>query len=76
MLKTKQKLTELESKIPDVSSSATKAALTAVENKIPDVSSVVKKQSMTQKSVSLIMIMTSILPLQSYDLFIIFLILH
>ena len=35
--------TELENKIPDVSSLATKTALTAVENKIPDVSSVVKK---------------------------------
>ena len=39
----KTKLTELEDKIPDISSSATKTALTAVENKIPDVSSLVKK---------------------------------
>ena len=36
-------LTELEIKIPDVSSVATKTALAAVENKIPDVSSLVKK---------------------------------
>ena len=34
----KAKLTELENKIPDVSSLAKKAALTSVENKIPDVS--------------------------------------
>ena len=39
----KKKLTELENKIPDVSSLATKTALTAVENKIPSVSSLVKK---------------------------------
>ena len=39
----KTKLTELEDKIPDVSSLATKTALTAVENKIPSVSSLVKK---------------------------------
>ena len=39
----KTKLTELENKIPDVSSLATKTALTAVENKIPSVSSLVKK---------------------------------
>ena len=31
------KITELENKIPDISSSATKTALTAVENKIPSV---------------------------------------
>ena len=37
-------LTELENKIPDVSSLETKTALTAVENKIPDVSSLVKKK--------------------------------
>ena len=41
----KAKLTELENKIPDVSSLATKTALTAVENKIPDVSSLVKKKT-------------------------------
>ena len=39
----KTKVTELENKIPDVSSLATKTALTAVENKIPSVSSLVKK---------------------------------
>ena len=39
----KTKLTELENKIPDVSSLATKTALTAVENKIPNGSSLVKK---------------------------------
>ena len=69
----KTKLTELENKIPDVSSLATKTALTAVENKIPDVSSLVKKQIMTQKSVSLrrnllIIIITNILLLQSLTL--------
>ena len=37
------KITEIEGKIPDVSSLATKTALTTVENKIPDVSSLVKK---------------------------------
>ena len=37
------KVTEIEGKIPDVSSLATKSALTVVENKIPDVSSLVKK---------------------------------
>ena len=36
----KTKLTELENKIPDISSLATKTALTAVENRIP---SLVKK---------------------------------
>ena len=35
--------TELEKKIPDVSSLATKTALTTVENKIPDIRSLVKK---------------------------------
>ena len=33
----KTKLTELENKIPEVSSLATETALTAVENKIPSV---------------------------------------
>ena len=66
----KTKLTGVENKIPDVSSSATKTALTAVENKIPSVSNLVKKQTMTQKLVSLkrnllIIIMTNILLLQS-----------
>ena len=37
------KTSEIESKIPSISGSATSSALTAVENKIPDVSSSVKK---------------------------------
>ena len=37
------KISEIESKIRDVSSLATKSALTAAENKIPDVSNLVKK---------------------------------
>ena len=45
----KTKLTELENKIPDVSSLATKTALTAVENKIPDVSSFIKKTNYDTK---------------------------
>ena len=67
----KAKLTELENKIPDVSSLGTKTALTAVENKIPSVSSLVKKkQTMTQKLLKLkrnllIIIMKNILLLQS-----------
>ena len=48
MLK-KTKLTELENKIPDVSSLATKTALTAVENKIPSVSNLVKKTDYNTK---------------------------
>ena len=39
----KKKLTEIEGKIPDVSSLAAKTALTVVENKIPSVSNLVKK---------------------------------
>ena len=39
------KLTELESKIPDVSILATKTALTPVENKIPIVGSLLKKKT-------------------------------
>ena len=46
----KAKLTELENKIPDVSSLATKTVLTAVENKIPSVSNLV---TMTQKLLEL-----------------------
>ena len=66
----KKKITELENKIPDVSSLATKTALTAIEKKISSVSSLVKKQSMTQKLLKLersllIIIMTNILLLQS-----------
>ena len=45
----KKKLTELENKIPDVSSLATKTALTVVENKIPDVRSLVKKTNYDTK---------------------------
>ena len=41
------KVTEIEGKIPSISSLATNSALTAVENKIPDVSSLVKKQILT-----------------------------
>ena len=48
-LANKTKLTELENKIPDVSSLATNTALTAVENKIPDVSSLVKKTNYNTK---------------------------
>ena len=67
----KTKLTELENKIGDVSSSATTNALNTVGNKIPSVSSLVKKkQIITQKLVSLkrnllIIIMINILLLQS-----------
>ena len=39
----KTKLTELDYKIPDVSSLGRKTALTVVKNKIPSVSSLVKK---------------------------------
>ena len=46
----KTKLTELENKIPDVSSLVTKTALTAVENKIPNVSSLVKKTDCDTKT--------------------------
>ena len=45
----KAKLTELENKIPDISSLATKTALTAVENKIPSVSNLVKKADYNTK---------------------------
>ena len=38
------KVTEIEGKIPDISSLATKSASKVVENKIPDVSSLIKKQ--------------------------------
>ena len=44
-----EKLTELESKIPDISNLATKTALTTVENKIPSVSSLVKKTDYEKK---------------------------
>ena len=66
----KTKLTELENKVPDVSSLETKTSLTAVETKITNVSSLVKKQIITQKLLKLkrnllIIIMTNILLLQS-----------
>ena len=69
-LKIEVELTELENKVPDVSSLATKTALTAAENKIPSVSSLVKKQTITQKLVSLqkkllTIMMINILQLQS-----------
>ena len=44
-----EKLTELENKIPDVSSLATKTTLTAVQNKIPSVSGLVKKTNYNTK---------------------------
>ena len=43
------KVTEIESKLPDVNSLATKSALTVVENKIRDVSSLVKKTNFNTK---------------------------
>ena len=68
----KTNLTELENKIPDVSILATKTALIPLGNKIPNISSLVekKKQIITQKLLKLkrnllIIIMTSILLLQS-----------
>ena len=38
------KVSEIESKTPNITGLATNSALTAVENKIPDVSSLVKKK--------------------------------
>ena len=43
------KVTEIEGKIPDVSSFVTKSALAVVENKIPDISSLVKKTDFDTK---------------------------
>ena len=64
------KITEIEGKIPDVSSLATKTELTIVENKIPNINNLIKKQIMTQKLLKLkkkllIIIMINILLLQS-----------
>ena len=64
----KAKLTELENKIPNVSTLATKTTLTTVENKIPSVSNLAKKQTVTQKLLKLkinliLMIMINILQL-------------
>ena len=66
----KTKLTELENKIPDVSSLATKTTLTAVKNEIPSVSRLVKKADYDTKISELekkllMLIMTNILLLQS-----------
>ena len=44
--KEKQKVTEIEGKIPSISSLATNSVLTVVENKIPDFSSLVKKTNL------------------------------
>ena len=43
------KVTEIEGKIPYISSLATKSVLTVIENKIPDVSSLVKKTDFNTK---------------------------
>ena len=42
-------ITEIENKIPSISSLATNSALSTVENKIPDVSSLVKKTDFDTK---------------------------
>ena len=55
----KPNLTELESKIQDVSSLAKKTALTAVENKIPDVSSLVNNNNNNNKKIVIITIQES-----------------
>ena len=51
----RKKLTELQNKIPDISTLATKTALTSVENKVPSVSSLVKKTDYDTKITDLIM---------------------
>ena len=43
------KITEIESKTPDISNVATKTALNTIENKIPDTSSLVKKADYNAK---------------------------
>ena len=40
-----QKVSEIESKIPNISGLDTNSALNAVENKIPDISNLVKKKT-------------------------------
>ena len=45
----KTKITEIEGKIPIISSSAANVALTAVENKIRNISSLVKKNNKKQQ---------------------------
>ena len=47
------KITEIETKIHDVSSLAKKTALTTVEIKIPDVSSLVKKTDYNTKIIEI-----------------------
>ena len=42
-------MSEIEGKIPSISSLATKTALTAMENKIPNISSLVKKTDYNTK---------------------------
>ena len=69
----KVKLTELENRIPDVSSLATKPALTTVENKIPSPSTLVKKTDYDTKITEIEKKltdhnMTNILLLQSFIL--------
>ena len=63
------KITEIESKVPDVSSLATRTALTTVGNKIPSINNLVNL-IMTQKLLKLkrnllIIIMINVLQLQS-----------
>ena len=73
MLKIKYntKITEIEGKIPDISSLATNAGLTTVENKIPDISSLVKKKKIITVKLQklkinlIIIIMINVLQLQS-----------
>ena len=47
------KISEIERKIPSISSLATSFLFTAIENKITDVSSLTRKQIRTQKLVKL-----------------------
>ena len=66
----KVKLTELESKILDISNLVTKTALTTVQNKISSVSNLVKKTAYNTKVTEIeqnviIIIMTNILIAQS-----------
>ena len=73
MLKIKYntKITEIEGKIPDISSLATNAGLTTVENKIPDISSLVKKKKIITVKLQklkinlIIIIMINVLTIQS-----------
>ena len=69
MVLLKRQVTILERKIQSVGGLDTNAALTAVENEIPSVSDLVKKRDydtkITEIGKKLIIIMTSILQLQS-----------